>query len=318
MLKATIIEKLSPIIDTDYILLDLPYHNNIGDSLIWKGEEEFLKLFPFRCLYRCSEQTYSKPQIDKDTLILLHGGGNFGDIWRTHSDFRLKIINDFPENKLVIFPQTVFYKDKSKLKKDAQLFSYHDNITICARDESSYKILKEHFTNNEILLIPDMAFFISNSILNKYKKPEQNKVLFFKRKDKELQDYDFKRYLPERETIDQREWPSMDQSLVPTKILNALFRGLRISRKIGFGHKQISQLIDLYANEVYMPFLLKIGIRFLSQYKYVYTTRLHGAILSILLKKPLTFFDNSYGKNSTFFDSWLKDFKNIKLIKTEN
>ncbi|WP_159518136.1 polysaccharide pyruvyl transferase family protein [Sunxiuqinia indica] len=317
-LSKIVIQKIKPLINSNYIFLDLPYYTNIGDTLIWKGTEEFLKKMPYKCLYRASIETYNKPSISKDTTILLQGGGNFGDIWRRHTEFCIRVMKDFPENPIIILPQTVYYVNNKILKQDALEMGKHKNVSICARDHISYKLLVNNFSKNNILLAPDMAFCISNQFLNRYAKREQNKVLFFKRKDKELQDYDFKRYLPERETIDQREWPSMDQSLVPTKILNALFRGLCISRKIGFGHKQISQLIDLYANEVYMPFLLKIGIRFLSQYKYVYTTRLHGAILSILLKKPLTFFDNSYGKNSTFFDSWLKDFKNIKLIKTEN
>ena len=37
-LRALIFEKLVPLIDNDYILVDLPYHSNIGDILIWEGE----------------------------------------------------------------------------------------------------------------------------------------------------------------------------------------------------------------------------------------------------------------------------------------
>ena len=42
-LRKKIKDKLSPLIDNDYVLLDLPYHKNIGDILIWAGEIEFLK-----------------------------------------------------------------------------------------------------------------------------------------------------------------------------------------------------------------------------------------------------------------------------------
>jgi exopolysaccharide biosynthesis predicted pyruvyltransferase EpsI len=51
----------------------------------------------------------------------------------------------------------------------------------------------------------------------------------------------------------------------------------------------------------------------LSKYDYVFTTRLHGAILSLLLHKKFTFFDNSYGKNKGFYDTWLKDVDGIKF-----
>ena len=37
---------LIPLIPGDYILLDLPYYSNIGDILIWKGTEDFLKELP--------------------------------------------------------------------------------------------------------------------------------------------------------------------------------------------------------------------------------------------------------------------------------
>ena len=34
ILKKTIEERLLPLVDRDYVFLDLPYHPNIGDSLI--------------------------------------------------------------------------------------------------------------------------------------------------------------------------------------------------------------------------------------------------------------------------------------------
>ena len=36
-LCSEIYQKLSLLIDNDYILVDLPYHSNIGDVLIWEG-----------------------------------------------------------------------------------------------------------------------------------------------------------------------------------------------------------------------------------------------------------------------------------------
>ena len=37
-LRAEIEKQLIPLIDSDYVLWDLPYHTNIGDTLIWQGE----------------------------------------------------------------------------------------------------------------------------------------------------------------------------------------------------------------------------------------------------------------------------------------
>ena len=40
-LRQIIENGLTPLIDSDYVLLDCPYHQNIGDSLIWGGEVFF-------------------------------------------------------------------------------------------------------------------------------------------------------------------------------------------------------------------------------------------------------------------------------------
>jgi exopolysaccharide biosynthesis predicted pyruvyltransferase EpsI len=44
------------------------------------------------------------------------------------------------------------------LLKDAEIFNQHPDLTICARDNYSYDLLKKYFVNNKILLLPDMAF----------------------------------------------------------------------------------------------------------------------------------------------------------------
>ena len=40
-LKEEIDCQLTPLITSDFIYIDLPYHNNIGDDLIWKGTKDF-------------------------------------------------------------------------------------------------------------------------------------------------------------------------------------------------------------------------------------------------------------------------------------
>ena len=59
--------------------------------------------------------------------------------------------------------------------------------------------------------------------------------------------------------------------------------------------------------------MFKEGVRFISPYREVETTRLHGCILSILLGKKITLIDNSYGKNGNFYNTWLSDLDNVTL-----
>lgn len=316
-LNLLIKNKINKLIDNNYIYLDLPYYTNIGDILIWKGTACFLKTLKFKCLYKTSIENYCKPKIKKDTIILLQGGGNFGDIWRRHTDFALKIIKEFPENKIIILPQTIYYNDYEVLKKDAFLMGQHKKLTICARDKKSYTLFNKYFHHNNILLLPDMAFCIYPGLLDNFKLPEQDKDLFFKREDKEYLNYDFSRFLSPKRLVEERDWPGMKNELFVACSFNKMKRigaGL-INRRIM--PKLVNKIVDFYAQRVFFPETIKVGVKFISEYKHIYTTRLHGAILSTLLNKNVTFFDNSYGKNKAFYETWLKEYDNINFINKD-
>lgn len=296
-------KKLFSIIDNEYIFLDLPYYTNIGDSLIWKGTEVFLKKIPYKCLYRSSIETYITPKISKNTIILLQGGGNFGDLWRRHNDFNLRVLYEFPKNKIIILPKTVFYKDKKIMLKDAELMSKHPNLIICARDENSYTLLKNYFYKNKIILAPDMAFFISQEYLNKYKKKEGNKKLFLKRNDKELCSFSYNHYLENDNKLEIHDWPTIEYNFLFIRLFSFLKKVQKKSNSLKYINYFTGKVVNLYATKVYMPKLIKIGVQFISNYNKIYTTRLHGAILGLLLEKPIVLFDNSYGKNEKFYGS---------------
>src|SRR5690606_23790896 len=59
---------------------------------------------------------------------------------------------------------------------------------------------------------------------------------------------------------------------------------------------------------------IKIGTEFFSQYETIYTTRLHGLILGVLMGKNMKVLDNSYGKLTNFHKEWLPDFEKVEVI----
>lgn len=311
-LKTLIEATLLPIINHDYVLWDCPYYANIGDILIWEGEKAFLKNVNYNCLNFASFATCSFPDLAKETIILLGGGGNFGDLWEYNQKFRLQVIKRYPYNRIIIFPQTVYYKDKKVMEKDSLMMSEHNALTICARDTASYEILKTYF-RNDILLLPDMAFCISLNILESLKIPVTDKILYLKRSDKELATDES--IIPD---ADVRDWPSLEKKSL---ILFFLEKGLSVNRYFkNYGFHFLSKvcchLLDLYADRIFRPLLIKTGVRFLSQYRYIYTTRLHAMILSILLGKGCHFVDNSYGKNYLFYKTWLEDLPGVKQMES--
>ena len=51
----------------------------------------------------------------------------------------------------------------------------------------------------------------------------------------------------------------------------------------------------------------RIKMMFLSVFQNLYLTRLHSAILAVLLDKNFVLLDNSYHKNRNVYVTWLKD-----------
>jgi pyruvyl transferase EpsO len=303
LLKNEIKKILLPLINHDYWYLEIPYYTNVGDILIWEGTRTFLRNCNVHCKYETSRETFKPRPINSDTIILLQGGGGFGDLWGGQP-FRRKIITEYPDNRVIILPQTVFYNDHKTLLSDAELFNQHNNLIICARDMISYEILKKHF-KAEIVLVPDMAFCIPIEWLKKQQCQQTEKTLFLKRNDKELnQIINYQKYISEK-PVDIHDWPVMEKTTMSTRFL---LKFIQFSHILPF---PFLKLTDMYALSIFKNDMIKKGVRFLSSYSKVYTTRLHIAILCCLLEKPFIFFNNSYGKNKGFYETWLQDVEEI-------
>lgn len=307
-LRDIIYETLSTYITKDYVYLDLPYHSNIGDSLIASGTKTFLKAQKYQCLYSASLNTYEEKHISNNALIILQGGGNFGDLWEDFQLFRNKIIESFPDYDILIMPQSVYYDDATKLERDKKIFSKAKHLTICARDMQSYLFFKEHFSCKKILLIPDMAFCLS---FPSTKSIIKNNTLFVKRTDKEYSCEGKYNLVPS--DAEMHDWPTIETKTFPYKIyieIEKTTRGIAkyISRSLA------NRIFDLYWKRILIPYNVKMGVKFLNSYSEIYTTRLHAAILGTILSKKVFIFNNSYGKNSALYDTWLKDFPNVQLL----
>jgi pyruvyl transferase EpsO len=306
---------IKDLIINDYVLLDLPYHINIGDLLIWQGELAFLMHeVKHKMLGYYNQSTFGFPKLKKDTVILLHGGGNFGDVWRGSQVFRLEVIKRYPDNRIVIFPQSVYYSTDELAMSDAEQFAKHQDLTICARDKVSFEYINRFFTNN-LLCIPDMAFCIDMNLFKPNILEQTKDNLFFKRTDHEFRQVTVDFIEGEYDTCD---WPGTEKLSVFIKCLYILMIYTRRIRKLGVLGKVVAFLLSWCVNKIFMyivrPQYIKRGVRFISQYRNIYTTRLHGLILSYLLDKKIFIVSNNNGKLENYYNSWLTDCKNIKII----
>lgn len=307
-LRQTINQQLLSLIDSNYVYLELPYYENIGDTLIWEGTLQFLKQTKHKCLYSTSLTTYYNHDFPKDTLILLQGGGNFGDLWNGPHEFRKKIIESHPKNKVIIFPQTVWYENSENIKKDEFFFAQHTNVIMCARDKVSFSFMKEHFPKNTILLVPDLAFFIDLKKHGQINSKATEKILYAKRLDKEFKKNATPSFIPANAEI--HDWPTIEQKATKYAFADYIIGWLNFFANIK-RIRPINKFIDFIRYYFYRPQYLKDCINFINQYDTIYSTRLHIAIASAMMGKSVYLMDNSYGKNFSFYDTWLTDMENV-------
>lgn len=308
-LKETCKINLLPLINKQCVLADAPYYDNIGDVLIWQGIADFLAENNRQCIHTSSMWTFDFPNLPQDTTILLTGGGNFGDLWRGFQEFRLKAIQFYPDNPIVMLPQSIWYEDINLLMSDALIMSRHKNLTLCARDRYTFDLFSRYFNANNILMVPDMAFCIAENRLDKYRKRSNpSKRLYFKRTDKELQ---ADTVLNLNKNIDIRDWPSMEHKMTRFEIFRYI-RGIRKRLPSQWLKYITGNTADYLADRYVRQSLVKMGCRFLAPYSHVTTTRLHAFILSVLLHKPVDFIDNTTGKLSAFAETWLNDIETVQ------
>ena len=293
--------------DAHIILLDYPNYSNVGDSLIWLGEIAYLKNRGLKIDYVCDTENYNKNNlskvIKKNSIILMNGGGNFGTLWEKVHQFRLTVIRDFPNIKMIQLPQTTHFDDEEKVKEVADAIHLQGNYTFLARSEKTFDFAKKYF-NVELHICPDMAFFIGD-ISHKL-----NPI--------------FDRFILSRADLEKFSDALADKTQFNQNLNYEIADWMEASRYERFLHRLemhsgwLRKIID--PNNLMLLQLwnhlsrvrMRRGIKLLSSGRVVMTDRLHAHILSILIGKPHVVADNSYGKISDFYKTWT--FRNIKSV----
>jgi pyruvyl transferase EpsO len=144
-------------------LVDFPDSPNCGEHAIWLGQKRLLSELGIPIAYECSAQSY-----DRDAMaakigtgtILVQGGGNLGRHPLRH-EVRCRVLQDFPNNKIVFFPQQVAPRDSQDLERIAKVIGRHPDVTLFARSTETQLLLTEHFRPYaRIELAPDMSFLL--------------------------------------------------------------------------------------------------------------------------------------------------------------
>jgi exopolysaccharide biosynthesis predicted pyruvyltransferase EpsI len=277
-------------------LIDFPHHPNVGDSAIWMGEQIFLGQLGMRPVYVCATRNHDWSAMEKaigpDGTILIHGGGNFGDIWPEHQQLREDALERFPDHAVLQLPQTVHFSDPKEADRTAAKIRKHGKFTLAVRDRKSLAFAQERFQCN-VVLCPDMAFCIGPV---EAAAPSDRRILLLLRSDKEKNDHSAADAVLRSADVQCTDW--LTESYTETR-LRAVGR-LFADRLRGNGAvTRRGSYYNALAGE-----RLRRGLRQLASFRYIVSDRLHVHILSTLLGRHHALLDNNYGKLSSFTAAW--------------
>lgn len=277
----------------DVVYADIPIHDNVGDLLIMLGTLKFFHAESVDPRYMLSAHGTAE-KFGKE-VILLHGGGNLGDLYGLHQSFRNEIIDRYIENRIIILPQTIYFEDEDNYRKCCQLWSKHKDLHIFVRDKPSLELAKG-MTNN-VYLVPDMAHHLYP--VKPRSTVKKGHVLGIVRQDREAQD------LTTVEACYQTDWSKeLNNQKLPIKLF-VLADKLSGKLRLNIFSNWISKAWVLYST-----YLVDKIVKLYSSYDEVHTNRLHGHILATLMEKKQRVYDNSYGKNSSYIECWTKELIN--------
>ena len=310
--RASIEEVLDPLVTRHpcCALLDFPSSANVGDNAIWLGEVQYLSSRSMRPVYQCDRETYAESTLRKrvgDGVILLHGGGNLGDVWEGSQELRERVISSFPSNPIVVMPQTIHFRERANLLRAKRIFDNHGGLTIVARSKRSHEIAKEEFDCNTVMA-PDMAFFMTTPARTS---SPTTPILWLQRTDQESGGLS----IPKAPDVKQVDWVELGRvrqtsvTMSQTPHLRAAASLAKTAIRTGMRalSAPLGKTFDARAQA-----RLERGVRLLSEGQVVITDRLHGHVLCLMLGIPHVLLDNSYGKLRDFYETWTHSETSVK------
>ena len=273
-----------------YFLVGTPHHTNIGDRAIAMAEINFLKKNGFEPIVEVPYGYKELEQVIKsEDVVVLHGGGNFGDIWLNEEEYRRYVIDLFPNNQTILMPQTIYFDDPRQLNTSIKAYAEVKNLTLLAREKESEKIMSDNFKNT-VEITPDIVMSLATSdVISRFSAIASRRkyALVLVRNDKE------KTASPE---VVERAIQALKQE---KNINNFLWSDMHTQGD----HKKMSHTE-----------ITKRKMREFRKAKIVITDRLHGMIFALLTGTPCIVFGSKTYKTSGVFE-WIKSVPEYNFIR---
>lgn len=275
-------------------LLGTPEHGNLGDHAIAIAETKFIKEAKpnFNIIeitgaqFRHNNNCILEP-VNKNDIIIITGGGFIGDLWIDEENMIRNIIQSYPKNKIIIFPQTIFFQDSNELNITRNIYQNHKHLFVCLRERISYNFCKDNLIGGKFkkyYLVPDMVMN-----LDICENTNKDGILLAFRKDKE-------------------SILSQDDMDLIKKISH------QKSQKVLYADTVVGKWLDINKREAAVNKLLNE----FGGAKLVLTDRLHGMLFAVITGTACIAFNNLSKKVEATYKTWLSDYEYIKYVDNPN
>lgn len=275
-------------------LLGTPTYINLGDSAIVLAELAYIKQFGIDVKEITSKELRRfrrviAKSIKRTDILLWPGGGNMGDQWFGEETMRREVMAAFPENPLIIFPQTIYYSDTENGRQEAEngkaFYNGREGLVIVARERKSEEIMLRMYPKTEILLTPDIVLSATKETFGAQEQPRSG-VLLCMRSD------------PERAMTDEMR-KAIEEML----------------QKEGTPFRYMDMYSDAPIHKQNRAEAVREKMEELASAELVITDRLHGMVFCALAGTPCIVFGNYNHKVYGTYE-WIQYLSYIRYVET--
>jgi pyruvyl transferase EpsI len=208
-----------------------------------------------------------------------------GDMYFDLELLRLMVVNNFKNNKVISFPQTIDYSNNKEsrylLNLSKRIYNGHPDITMCARETVSYWKMKELYPQANVILTPDIVMTLDERTNDM----RETRAIFCLRNDKEKSNND--------ETVNKL------LNYCKCAEIDVVERDTHIGRNGLSKTERVTELQSIWTD--------------FRKSQFVVTDRLHGMIFAYITGTPAVVLPNSNFKVAKCYE-WIKDCGYIHLI----
>lgn len=153
------------------ILIGTPEHDNLGDHAIAYAAKALISPIFHGSVVEITEQQFLahhrriRKSIRSQDLVLIQGGGNWGNSYQYIEKIHRLILRDFRRQSIIVMPQTIYYTPDERgacsKNQDGILLKKCRDITFFFREKQSMAYFQENFPGIECRFTPDLVLSLN-------------------------------------------------------------------------------------------------------------------------------------------------------------